>query len=316
MEFLIRRTETGYEIESRVDESNLENAFEKLEGIRAQLARLDNELAPKRRMLSLAAECEEYWISDESGNRLESAIPAAYRVTLSILDGGNNGKNIGKIVDETQLSHSHVLYHLTRASGASDLYSQDRDRIWTLSAAGVQRLQRNILPYLQGRHGNELSRIVKWLDKRVFGNQLDEWLLKKKQGKVNKTNVLEYSIGILLSTLGFLVYQVGMYYDHFDIVAFTEDGPRVLLCDCTAGTVRKKASSLGMTVEEFRVEFPEIPAEGVVFTTEKIGRTDRIDLLKDGVRIVDIAQIKELVKISKTTRNPELLFDVIQRKEP
>lgn len=317
MDFLIRRTETGYEIESRIDESELEKVFVKMEKIRTQLTRLDNELAPNRRMLSLSAECEKYWTQRNNGNnKIDPDLPASYRVALSILDGGNSGKRIGEIVDETQLSSSHVFYHLKRAPEASDWYSQDKNGCWILSGSGIERFQRIVLPYLQGKHENDLNRIVKWIDKRIFGNQLDEWLLRKKLGKVSKTDVLEYSVGILLSTLGFLVYQVGMYNDHFDIVAYTEDGARVLLCDCTRGTVRKKASSLGRSVEDFKREFPNISVEGVVFTTERILKTDRKDLLKDGIRIVDITQIKELYKISITNRNPELLFDVLQKKEP
>ncbi len=317
MDFLIRRTETGYEIESQIDESDLEKTFVKMEEIRTQLTRLDRELAPNRRIVSLSVECEEYWIrSKNGGNKLDSTLPASYRVALSILDGGNNGKRIGEIVDETQLSSSHVLYHLKYASEASDWYSQDKIGGWILSGSGIERFQRIVLPYLQVRHENDLNRILKWMDRRIFGSQLDEWLLKKKLGKVDKTDVFEYSVGLLLSTLGFLVFQVGMYNDHFDIVAYAEDGARILLCDCTRGTVRKKASSLGISVEDFKRELPDISVEGVVFTTERILKTDRKDLLRDGIRIVDITQIKDLYKISITNRNPELLFDVLQKKEP
>jgi DNA-binding transcriptional ArsR family regulator len=317
LDFLIRRTETGYEIESQVDETKLEDAVTKIEDIRMQIIRLDHDLAPKRKVLELSAECENHWIKQNDGVRkLNPTIPASYRVALSMVDGGNIGKRIAELVDETQLSHPHVQYHLTRASGSSEWYSQDVYKIWTLTDAGIERIRRTILPYLQGRHDNEMSRILKWIDKRILANQLEEWLLKKKTGKVDKTDVLEYSVGLLLSTLGFLVYQVGMYNDHFDIVAYAEDGARVLLCDCTRGTVRKKASTLGNSVEDFRKEFPKLSAEGIVFTTERISKTDRKDLLKDGIRIADISQIKDLYKISMTNRNPELLFDAIQNKEP
>jgi hypothetical protein len=317
LDLLIRRTETGYEIESQVDETKLQEAVIKIENIRMQITKLDHDLAPKRKVLGLSAECEDYWIKQNEGVRkLDPTIPASYRVALSIVDGGNSGKRIADLVDVTQLSHPHVQYHLTRASGASEWYSQDEDKIWTLTDAGLERLRQTILPYLQGRHDNEMSRIVKWIDKRILGNQLEEWILKKKPGKVDKTDVLEYSVGLLLTTLGFLVFQVGMYNDHFDIVAYAEDGARVLLCDCTRGTVRKKASTLGISVEDFKKEFPDLSVEGVVFTTERILKTDRKDLLKDGIRIADISQIKDLYKISMTNRNPELLFDALQKKEP
>jgi len=315
MEFVTRSTERGYEIESRFEESQLESVFEKMENIRAMLTRLDREYAAQREIMRLSTECEKYWVNEGQNRYLDSSIPAAYRVALSVLDGGNNGKEIRDIAREVQLHRRSVFHYLQEARGASDWYSEEENRTWVLTEAGIERIRKHIIPKLEERPGNELSKVLEWLDSRIFGNHFEEWLTKQSD-KTERTDSFEYAVGILLSTLGFIVYQVGMYGDRFDIVAFDEGSSRVILCECTRGGVRKKASTLGSAVNDFRSEISEVSADGVVFTMQRVSKTDRVDLQKDEVKVVDITQIKELLKLSRTHRNPELLFHVIQKKAP
>ncbi len=314
--FLIRKKSAGLEIETRVDEKNLDNAYLKLEELWAHFSQLDEELEPKRKIRDLVKECQKYWVRKDGKRYLAKDVASvSHRVGLSVLDGGNKGKSLKAIADETGLSSPLARYHLTDAKGASGWCLQDEKRHWKLTPEGLEHVTNIVIPYLQGRHGNELHMILKWMNNRIYKGQFDSWILGKVQGKVDKTNFLEYAVGLLLSALGFLVYQVGMYNDRFDIVACPPDGSIMLVCDCTTGSVRKKSSGLSIVVEELRTEFPEMHVEGVVFTTERISKTDRKDLLSDKIGIVDATQIKELLKLAKSDRNPELLFDVMRKKE-
>lgn len=313
---LIRRTPSGIELETESDAEQFDSAYSDIEELWAQLTRLELEFRPVRTLIEIERECQPYWTEKDSRNVLSNDVrTASYRVGLSVLNGRNEGKPIGLIAGETKLTPQLVRYHLTEATFSSEWYEQDEERKWRLTNKGIDRIINEILPYLKGRHGNMLCKVLTWLDKKLFQDNLDDWLSGKKKGKVEQTDFFEFAIGLLLSTIGFSVYQVGMYNERFDLVAYSDDEAIILLCECTGGAVRKKSSSLNLALEELEAAVPDARIEGVVFTTSKISSTDRKDLRTDNVRVFDSTQIKELAKLAETDRNPELLFDIIRKKE-
>jgi len=312
--YVLRRRLQQTEIETETDESGFDIAYMKLEQLCRKASAMERQLEPARKLNELIQETKIYWVTDEKARHVRNDVaPVSYRIALSILDGGDAGKNLTTIAQEAGLGTPHVLYYLRKATDAVLFYSQESEtRTWRLTPEGAGWVRNVVLPDLQGKHGNTLFRTLKWVDQRLFDGSLLEWMLGQKSAKVNAQDTFEYSISLLLSSMGFSVLPVGMFSDHFDMIAHSSNLPTVLLCECTTGTVRKKASTLGSAVDDFIKALPDIDVLGVVFTTERVKSTDRKDMSTDRISIVDRDQIESLLKLAETAGKPEFLIDVIQ----
>jgi len=314
LKYVLRRRLQETEVETETDEPGFELAYTKLEELYRKASAMEEKLEPARKLYELVKETKIYWVTDEKSKRIRDEITqASYRVALSVLDSGNKGKGLSTIAEDTGLPTQLVFYYLKQSRNAPIYYSQDSNKSWSLTPKGVSWIRDQVLPSLQGQHGNPLSKILQWIDQRVFKSVLEKWTLGELAGKAGAQDNLEYSVGLLLASIGFSVFQVGMFNDHFDMIAYSSDLGVAFLCDCTVGSVRKKASSLGGVVDDFVKALPDISALGVVVTTERVKSTDRKDMSNDRISIVDRDQIRQLMKLATVAGNPESLVDVIQR---
>ncbi len=164
--------------------------------------------------------------------------------------------------------------------------------------------------------------------KKISPPKLDLWsiihrlekkkgrLLQMLEGKLGKVHVdkLEFSVGILLASLGFRTLYTGEILEPGpDLLAIAPNDKDILIVECGRAKIEQKLSVCVERVDEFRREFSQYRYTGIVFTSSVIPDERRSKLMTHGVVLLDGSNLKQLQEIAARSPNPEAILDTLLR---
>lgn len=141
-------------------------------------------------------------------------------------------------------------------------------------------------------------------------------LLQMLEGKLGKVHVdkLEFSVGILLASLGFRTLYTGEILEPGpDLLAIAPNDKDILIVECGRAKIEQKLSDCAERVDEFGREFPQYRYTGIVFTSSVVPDERRRMLITPGVVLLDERNLKQLQEIAARSPNPAAILNTFLR---
>jgi len=291
------------------------NLYHRLNRICDEIAPLENE---RKRLIWAAeiypqvqdtiAKIERFFGLDNDQSTKAETVSDYHKVILSLMRNFDRSMGSSSIANDWKINTGRVSRVFTASRKSYEKYQghfeKNKDLGYRFTEKGLEyAIEFSLIEH----RGNDLSRILEWLDGELFNFELKNWLDGKVQLKISGQDTFEYSIHLLLGLLDFSTFNVGMYGRSFDLIAYSADFPWILICECTGGSVRKKSSTLKNEIDEISKLVKHTEVIGIVFTPKKVSKTDKKDLSDDRLFVIDRPQIQSLFNLGKQSSSPDHL---------